>query len=172
MSNDLFLKICVSSDSLSLSLSVTCDLFVFVLFCGAFCKAVFDSNFGFSGFVFLSLSGFLLLLSGFVGFVLRPFNTCSFLLFFFYVILPFFTFVVTSFSSGCFFFPVLFSLGRRRALFFCVRLFRFLVCFVFPGPYSTQLFPLLVLFSAICRVWIHSLFSFFQLGLVLWPSSV
>ena len=33
----------------------SCDLFVFVLFCGAFCKAVFDSNFGFSGFAFLSL---------------------------------------------------------------------------------------------------------------------
>ena len=37
------------------SVSVSYDLFVFVLFCGALSKALFRSNFGFSGFVFLSL---------------------------------------------------------------------------------------------------------------------
>ena len=51
MSNDLFLNRCVSSGSLSLSVYVSCNLFVSVLFCTAFSKAVFHSNFGFSGFV-------------------------------------------------------------------------------------------------------------------------
>ena len=47
------------------------------------------------------------------------------------VVLPLFMFLVASFSSGCFFIlSVLFSLGRRGAPFFCLRLFRFLfVCF-------------------------------------------
>ena len=46
----------------SLFVYVSCDLFVFVLFCRAFSKAVFDSNFGLSGFVFLSLWRFVSLL--------------------------------------------------------------------------------------------------------------
>ena len=40
-SNELFLKRCVSSGSLSVSISVSRDLFVFVLFCRAFSKDVF-----------------------------------------------------------------------------------------------------------------------------------
>ena len=53
--NDLFLKRCVSSGSLSLSLSLTICLFLFC-FVGLFLRLhVFRSNFGFSGFVFLSL---------------------------------------------------------------------------------------------------------------------
>ena len=41
MLNELFLKRCVSSGSLSVSISVSRDLFVFVLFCRAFSKDVF-----------------------------------------------------------------------------------------------------------------------------------
>ena len=56
MSNEVFLKRCVSSVSLSLFLSLCLAIYLF-LFCFVelFSKAVFDANFGFSGFVFLSL---------------------------------------------------------------------------------------------------------------------
>ena len=98
--------------------------------------------------------------------VLRPFSACSVLMSFspfscflwlLFLLVAFFFFFLSSF----FLFLYLFSLGRRRASFFCVRLFRFF----FSVPYSTQLFPLLVLFLAVCRAWIHWLFSFFSQGL-------
>ena len=56
MSNDLFLKTCVSSGFLSLSLCLSICLYWFGfvgLFIFFFLKAVFYSNFGFSGFIFL-----------------------------------------------------------------------------------------------------------------------
>ena len=122
------MKPCVSSGSVSLFLSLCLAICLF-LFCKAFFfKAVFDANFGFSCFVFLSLWGFLSLLSAFLHLLL------------FNVVLLFFMFLVASFSSGCFFF--LFSVGRHRAPFslLCATFSSF-VCFVFAGPCSTQLFP-------------------------------
>ena len=94
------------------------------------------------------------------GLVLRPFSTCSSLM-----SLPLFTFLVASFSSGCFFLlpflsPVLFCLGCHRAPFS-------LLCATFSFSFFVfhQALCLLVLFSPVCWAWIHSLFSFFSLGL-------
>ena len=58
MSNELFWKRCVGSGSLSLFLSLCLAIWLFC-FVGLFSKAVFDANFGFSRFVFLSLWGIL-----------------------------------------------------------------------------------------------------------------
>ena len=89
------------------------------------------------------------------GLVLRPFSTCSSLMSFspFSCFLWLLSLLVASSS-----FSILFSLGCRS---FVCDFFSFF----FPGPYSTQLFPLLILFSAVCRAWILSLFSFFSQGL-------
>ena len=56
--------------------------------------------------------------------------------------LPFFVFLVASFSPGCFFFSVLFSLGRRRVSFslLCATFSFFFVFVVVAWPSSTQLF--------------------------------
>ena len=98
------------------------------------------------------------------GLVLRPFSTCSF----FNVVLPFFMFPVAFFSSGCFFFSVLFSQGRHRAprSLLCATfvLFLFLFCcfcFCFCWAVFHPTLSLLVLFSPVCWAWIHSMFSFF-----------
>ena len=83
------------------------------------------------------------------GLVLRPFSTCASLMSF----SPFCMILVASFSSGCFFFSFLFYLLSRDPFLCVCDLFGF---FWFglkkkknPGPYSTHLFPLLVLFSAV-----------------------
>ena len=139
--------------------SVSCNSFVFVLFCRAFSKAVFHSNFGFSGFVFLSLWGFLSLLSAFLGACTKAFLH----LLLFNVILPFFMFLVASFSSGCFFY--LFSLGHHMAPFCLLCATYSFVCFcffVFCWAVFHPALSLLVLLSPVCRAWIHSLFSFFS----------
>ena len=161
----------------SLSVSVSFDLFVLVWFCRAFFFFFFNFFFRLSFIQILALvvlsfyhfGGSFHFWALLWGLVLRPFSTCVSLMPF----SPFCMFLVACFSSGCFFFCCcccccyLLSRGRRRAPFcVCVRPFRgFLVWFFkifFPGPYSTHLFPLLVLFSAVCRAWIHSLFSFFS----------
>ena len=109
------------------------------------------------------------------GLVLRPFSTCSF----FNVVLPFFMFPVAFFSSGCFFFSVLFSQGRHRAP-------RSLLCATFLFVF---VFVLLLLFlflfllgrlppnSFLTGSVLTSLLSLdpftvelFHLGLVPWPS--
>ena len=71
------------------------------------------------------------------GLVLRPFSTCSSLMSF----CPFFTFLMASFSSGCYFFSffspsVLFSLGQGSFLSSVCDFFVLFFCFLS----STQLF--------------------------------
>ena len=176
MSNDLFLKTCVSSGFLSLSLCLSICLYWFGfvgLFFFFFFRLSFIQILALVVLSFYHFGGSFHFWALLWGLVLRPFSTCVSLMPF----SPFCMFLVACFSSGCFFFCCcccccccccyLLSRGRRRAPFFvCVRPFRgFLVWFFkifFPGPYSTHLFPLLVLFSAVCRAWIHSLFSFFS----------
>ena len=87
----------------------------------------------------------------------RPFSACSSLMSF--SSFSRFLWLLSLLVASSLFF--LFSLGPRMAPFFVCDFF---VCGL-PGPYSTQLFPLLVLFSAVCRAWIHFLCSFFSLGL-------
>ena len=152
MSNDLFLKRCVSSGSLCVSLSVSCDLFVFVLE-GFFLK--------------LSLVQILALVLSFYhfegsfrfwahlwGLVLRLFSNCSSLMSFspFHVSCDFFLFWLLLLL----FFSVL-SRTSYGSVLLCATFFFFSF---FPGPYSTQLFLLLVLFTAVFRAWIHPLLSF------------
>ena len=101
--------------------------FCFVLFCMAFSKAVFDSNFGLSGFVFLSLWRFVSLLRA----------CCSVMWF-----SPFSCFLWLLSLLVAFFFYSFCSLLSRASwgsvLFACDFFGGFLVA-VFPGPYSTQL---------------------------------
>ena len=148
---------------ISLCVSVSCSWFVFVFyFVWLFLRLSFVQIlalvlllffYHFEGsFHFWALSW---------GLVLRPFFTCSCLMSF----SPFSCFFWLLSLLVASFFSVLYYIGRRRAPFFCVRLFRVFFFYIFPGPYSTQLFPLLVLFSAVCRAWIHSRFSFFSYGL-------
>ena len=77
---------------------------------------------------------------------------------FFYLACGFFLFWLLLFS-------VLFTLGRHRApfsLLLCATFSSFSPHFLFAGPFSTQLFPqVLVQFSPVCWAWIHWLFSFF-----------
>ena len=67
------------------------------------------------------------------------------------------------FFSFSFLFLFFFSVLSRAVvgLLCFVWLFRFVVV-VFCWAVFHPLFPLLVLFSAVCRAWIHSLFSFFS----------
>ena len=147
----------VSVVVLSLSVSLPICLFLFC-FVGLFLRLSFIQILPLVALSFYHFEGSFHFWVLSWGLVLRPFSACSVLMSFsdppFHVSCGFFLFWLLLFS-------VLFSLGRCRASFFCVRLFRFF----FPGPFSTQLFPLLVLFSAVCRAWIHWLFSFFSPGL-------
>ena len=169
--------------SLSVSVSVSRDLFVFVFLCfvGHFSKAILDANFCFSCFVFLKTFSSVSLpwLSWYVtfhfegsfhfwalllGLVLRRFSTSSSLMSF----SPLSCFLWLLSLLGGFFFSVLFSLGRLTAPFsllcatFSVVVF---FCCVFCWAVSHTALSLLVLFSPVCWAWIHSLFSFFSLGL-------
>ena len=85
-----------------------------------------------------------------VGVVLRPFCTCSSFMSF----SPFSCFLWLLFLSGCFFFSVLFSLGRRRAplslLCATFSCFCFVFVFVFCWAVFHPALSLLVLFAPVC----------------------
>ena len=127
------------------AVSVSRDLFVFVLFCRAFLffsflKGVLNASCGFSCFVLLLLWGFLSLLNTFFGssfLGLSPLAPLSCRSLLFHVSCGFFLFWLLLFS-------VIFSLWRRRApfsLLWATLSVVVFVCIFFVGPSSTQLFP-------------------------------